>query len=106
MVNETPLLITAVTFLVIGCAIITWWSVRSGYFSFVTKFHYYALIFFILAGVATWLALIFPVNPDEFNITNKQYVALGMSLLISILYWVRYILSISPASVKLEDEEN
>jgi len=103
-INEIQLLITAITFLVIGCAIITWWSVKSGYFSFVTKFHYYSLVFFLLAGVATWLALIFPVNPNQFDISNKQYVALGMSIIIGVLYWVRYILSISLATQKLEED--
>lgn len=103
-VKEIPLLITAITFLLIGCILIAWWSTRSGYFSFMRPFHYYALIFFILAGIATWLALVFPVNPDRFEVTNKQYVALGMSVLISVLWWLRYVLSISPATETLEEE--
>lgn len=104
-IQDIPLLITGATLVAIGCALIAWWSVRSGYFSFMRNSHYYALIFFILAGIATWLALVFPVNPERFEVTNKQYVALGMSVLISILWWLRYVLSISPATEVLEGDE-
>lgn len=104
-IKEIPILITGATFTLIGCALIGWWSAKSGYFNFMRSFHYYALIFFILAGIATWLALILPVNPERFEVTNKQYVALGMSILISILWWLRYVLSISPATEVLEEED-
>ena len=104
-IKDIPLLITSISFIVVGCALAAWWSSRSGYFNFVRVFHYYALVFFVIAGIATWLALIFPVNPDRFEVTNKQYVALGMSIVISILWWLRYILSISPATEVLEEGE-
>ena len=103
VVKDIPLLVTSIAFLSIGTGLIIYWARKGGYLNFLRNNHYYALIFFVLAGVLTWLGLIFPVNPDKFEVTDKQWVAFGFSIVISFLWWGRYIYSISPNTELVEE---
>ena len=102
---DVPLLITSIAFLLVGIGLLSYWIFKSGYFKFLRTNHYYALLFFVLAGILTWLGLIFPINPDKFEVTGKQWVALGFSIGISVLWWLRYSFSISPNTELVEDLE-
>lgn len=102
-VNDIPILVTGVALIVTGIGLMVYWAVKGGYFNFLRKNHYYALIFFVVAGILTWLGLVFPVNPEKFEVTNKQWVALGFSIFISVLWWARYVYSISPNTELIEE---
>ena len=104
-VNNISLLITSVSFLVVGTGLMIYWAKKAGYFDFLRNAHYYSLVLLILAGVFTWLGMIFPVNPERFEVTGKQWAALGFSFAISILWWARYSYSISPNTELVEEEE-
>jgi hypothetical protein len=102
-VNDIPLLITGVALLVFGTGLMIYWAKKGGYFNFLRINHYYALIFFVIAGIMTWFGLVFPINPEKFEVNNKQWVALGFSIIISFLWWGRYIYSISPNTELVEE---
>lgn len=104
-VNDIPLLVTSIAFSLVGLGLLSYWLSKSGYFSFLRRNHYYALVFFVLAGILTWLGLILPVNPVKFEVTTKQWVALGFSIAISVLWWLRYSFSISPNTELVEETE-
>jgi len=97
-VNDIPLLITSLLFFIIGTALLLYWAKRGGYFYFLTNAHYYSLGFLLVAGVFTWLGMVFPVNPDRLTISKQQWAALGFSVGISLLWWLRYVFSIAPAT--------
>lgn len=103
--TDVPLFATAVVFLLVGIGLLSYWIAKVGYFNFFRPNHYYALIFFVLAGILTWLGLVFPVNPEKFEVTNKQWVALGFSIAISVLWWLRYSFSISPDTILEETDD-
>ncbi len=105
VVRDVPLLITSVVFIVIGFGLVIWWAKRASYFKFLRPAHYYALALFLVAGILTWVGLIFPVNPDKFEVSGKQWIALAFSILISIFWWGRYVFSISPNTELVEEED-
>ncbi len=104
-VNDVPLLITSLAFFIIGVGLLIYWAVKGNHFSFLRMNHYYALAVFLVAGVLTWFGLVLPINPEKLEITNKQWVALGFSIGISILWWARYVYSLSPATELVEEIE-
>lgn len=99
-----PLLITSVVLSVIGIALLIYWAHTEGVFKFLRTRHYWSLILFVVAGVATWGGLVLPVNLNGEKVSNKQWAALGFSLAISILWWLRYVYSISPDTILSEDD--
>jgi hypothetical protein len=95
-VTDIPLLVTSIAFLITGIGLLIYWAKKAGFFDFLRNAHYYSLALLIVAGILTWLGMIFPVNPDKFQITQKQWAALGFSICISVLWWARFSYSIAP----------
>ena len=104
-INDIPLLITSCVFFIIGIGLLVYWAKLGGYFSFLRNSHYYALALFLVAGILTWLGMVYVVNPDKLEVSPKQWMALGFSIGISVLWWARYIFSISPNTELVESEE-
>lgn len=69
------------------------WS--KGYFKFLKYAHYVSCGFLVIAGILTWAAMVWMINPAEFKVEKKQWVSLVVSILISILYWARYAYTIT-----------
>lgn len=103
-VNDIPLLITSVLLTVVGIGLLLYWVKKNGHLDFLRKSHYYSLIFLLIAGICTWIGMVFPVNPEKFVVTKSQWAALGFSIGISVLWWGRYIFSISPDTEKVEED--
>lgn len=105
VVTDIPILVTSVALLITGTGLLIYWAKKAGFFSFLRNAHYYSLIVFVIAGIFTWLGLVLPINPERFEVTGKQWAALGFSLVISVLWWARYSYSISPNTELVEDED-
>lgn len=103
-VQDIPLLITAVLLSLIGLSLLVYWAYKDGFFRFLRTRHYWALVLFVLAGILTWGGLILPVNIEGEKVSSKQWVALGFSICISGLWWLRYVYSISPNTELVETE--
>lgn len=62
---------------------------------FLRPAHYYSLIILLVAGILSWIAMVWMLNPLEFKVNSKQKISLGMSIVISILMWARYAFTIA-----------
>ena len=78
---------------------------RNNYIKFLGTAHWISLILLILAGIATWVAMVWMVHPSEFKVTKKQYVSLAASILISILWWARYAYTVADTAEEAEEAE-
>lgn len=67
---------------------------RNGFLDFLGLAEWISLFLLIIAGIITWVAMVWIVNPD-FNVTSNQWVSLGFSIGISFLWWARYTYTVS-----------
>jgi hypothetical protein len=63
---------------------------RNNFIEFLKFRHWMSLFILIIAGIATWFAMCWVVNPS-LKITNKQWISFGFSIAISFLWWARYV---------------
>lgn len=78
---------------------------KNGLVKFLKPVHFWSLLLLVVAGILTWAAMVWVVNLDTSlkGVSSKQYVSLATSLLISVLWWGRYVYTVSDV---VEDEEN
>ena len=78
---------------------------KNGLVQFLKPAHFWSLLLLIIAGILTWAAMVWIVNLDlnYKTINSKQYISLATSLLISVLWWARYVYTVSEV---VEDEKN
>ena len=74
--------------------------VNNGLTDFLQSAHYYSLAILLVAGVLSWIAMVWMLNPNEFKVNNKQRISLGVSIVISILMWGRYAFTIAENQTK------
>ena len=67
---------------------------KNEFIDFLKLRHWISLFLLILAGIVTWVAMVWIVNPD-FKVTNRQWISLGFSVGISLLWWARYVYTVS-----------
>lgn len=104
-VTDIPLLIISAVLSVVGLGLLIYWAKKDGFFKFLRTRHYWSLVLFVAAGILTWGGLILPVNIEGQSVNSKQWVALGFSICISGLWWLRYVYSISPNTELVEETE-
>ena len=75
---------------------------RNGYLNFLGLPEWISLLLLIIAGIITWTAMVWIVN-NEFNVTNNQWISLGFSIAISILWWARYTYTVNDGQ---EDDDD
>ena len=63
---------------------------KDGYVNFLTKYHMYALVCLVLAGIFTWAGLYLISHPGDSSISGKQKVSLIVSIIIGVMIWFRY----------------
>ena len=96
----------SVAFIIIGFAFIIWMGAKNSYLSFLGTAHWVSLVLLILAGVFTWVAMVWMIHPSKFRVESKQWVSLGFSIFISILWWGRYAYTVADTAKEAEDEES
>ena len=69
--------------------------INNGYTDFLKSAHYYSLFILLIAGIISWIAMVWMLNPSNFKVNTNQKISLGMSIVISILMWARYAFTIS-----------
>ena len=69
---------------------------KNHYIDFIKLPHWASLFILITAGIMTWVAMVWMVNPS-FNVTNKQWLSFGFTIGISFLWWGRYLFAVGVA---------
>lgn len=92
--------VTGVIFGLIGLSYFGW---TKGYFSFLKYAHFVSLVFLLISGILTWAAMVWMIHPSGFKIEKKQWVSLGVSIVISVLWWARYAYTVSDSASESDD---
>jgi uncharacterized membrane protein YbhN (UPF0104 family) len=104
---ETDLIIAIICGIVIFAAVgvLIYLGKKNGLVQFLEPAHFWSLLLLVIAGVLTWAAMVWIVNLDlsPKTINSKQYVSLVTSLLISVLWWGRYVYTVSDVVKEAED---
>lgn len=79
----------------IGTAFAIKLMINNGFTDFLKPAHYYSLLILLIAGIISWIAMVWMLNPNDFKVNTNQKISLGMSIVISILMWARYAFTIS-----------
>ena len=81
----------------ISIGVLIYLGKKNGLVEFLEPAHFWSLLLLIMAGLLTWAAMVWIVNLDlsTNTITSRQYVSLGTSLMISVLWWGRYVYTVS-----------
>lgn len=95
--------LTGVVFGLIGLIYFGW---NKGYFSFLKYAHFASLVFLLISGVLTWASMVWMIHPSTFKIEKKQWVSLGVSIIISILWWARYAYTVSDSAEESDNDNN
>lgn len=90
------LLAVSLTLIVVGIGLLIYVGYVSGFVGFMGVAHWAGLGILIVAGILTWVAMVWIVNEkNEFKPNADQYVSLGLSIGISILWWGRYVYTVA-----------
>lgn len=96
MEQDIVILIISCILIVVGISLIIRLGYKNGMLDFLGTKQWWALFLILVAGITTWLGMTLVVSTgDKLKVTNKQWVALGFSLAISILWWARYVYIVS-----------
>jgi hypothetical protein len=95
MSYDIYILISSIILIVVGTILVIWLGTRNGYLSFLGYAHWVSLVLLILAGIFTWISMVWMIHPSKFKVNNRQWVALGFSIFISILWWGRYAYTVA-----------
>lgn len=68
---------------------------ENGLTAFLKPAHYYSLGLLLVAGVLSWISMVWMLNPNDFKINDKQKISLGISIVISVLMWARYAFTVA-----------
>lgn len=90
------LLIVSLSMITIGLGLLIYVGYVSGFIGFMGVSHWASLGILIIAGILTWIAMVWIVNEEnQFKPNTDQFVSLGMSIFISILWWGRYVYTVA-----------
>ena len=83
--------------ILLAIGILIYLGKKNGLVEFLEPAHFWSLLLLIIAGILTWAAMVWIVNLDlsAKTINSKQYVSLATSLMISVLWWGRYVYTVS-----------
>ena len=97
MDNNLILAICSFIIILLNFVFLFYLGVRSGFIGFITGYHWVSLALMLFAGIATVASMILVANSVEssFTINNQQIASIITSIVISLLYWARFTLSIA-----------
>jgi hypothetical protein len=103
MTSDVYILIFSIVLIVVGLGLAVWLGTRNGYMSFLGYAHWVSLGLLVLAGILTWIAMVWMLHPDKFIVNKRQWVALGFSIFISVLWWARYAYTVAEVTEEAEN---
>lgn len=96
MSDDVIILTFSIMGIIAGLAGLIYLGYKNEYINFLKLPHWISLFILIVAGILTWIAMVWMVNPD-FKVSNKQWISLGFSVGISLLWWLRYAFAVETA---------
>ena len=106
MSRDAYILAASLALIVIGIGLSIWLGTRNGYLSFLGTAHWISLGLLIIAGIFTWIAMVWMIHPSKFKVNNRQWVSLGFSIFIAVLWWARYAYTVAATAEEAEEEES
>ena len=94
MSDDIIILTFSIMGMLAGIAGLIYLGYKNNLISFLKTPHWISLLILITAGIMTWVAMVWIVNPN-FKVTNKQWISFGFSIGISFLWWLRYVYTVS-----------
>lgn len=88
--DAKKLMIIAILITLFGICVAIGSAYKKGYINFITKSHWYGLIFFLISSISFWAGMNFISHPGNFSWDTKSIVSLVASILISLLTFIRY----------------
>lgn len=94
--NDLYLTIGSIAIIFINFGILIHLAYRNGYITFLKNTHWWSLFLMVISGIGVWLSMVLVVNEssDKFNVTDKQWISFGVTILISFLYWCRFVFTV------------
>ena len=93
MSDDTVILTFSILGIIGGLSGLVYLGYKKNYIEFLKYRHWVSLLILILAGILTWTAMVWIVNPN-FAVTSRQWISLGFSISISFLWWARYVYTV------------
>ena len=90
MSDDIIILSFSILGIIAGLAGLVYLGYKNDFISFVKTPHWVSLFILIAAGIMTWGAMVWMVNPD-FIVTKRQWISFGFTIGISFLWWGRYL---------------
>ena len=85
----------AILLIISGIGVGTYVANREGQLDFIKLSHYISLLLFIIAYILSWIAMTWMSNPNKFQVTPKQWIAFGFTILMAVFWWARYVFTIA-----------
>jgi hypothetical protein len=95
MSDDIIILTLSILAMILGFVGLIYLGYKNNMVEFLTMTHWISLGILIIAGILTWIAMVWMVNPGTFKVNNKQWISFGFSITISILWWARYAYTVS-----------
>lgn len=96
--NNIALVTVSGVMIFVGIAILANLSYQTGSLDFLRAAHWWSLVILLIAGILTWLAMVWMLKPDKLEINKDQWISFGFTVVISILWWARYAYTVSQSS--------
>lgn len=103
-VNDQYILAGSILLTSLGISLMIWLGYKNGYLTFLGTMHIYAFILAVIGGICAWLAMVLTLHPNKLKIDNKQWFSLGVSIFMSILWYIRF--SYTTSSTVEESKNN
>jgi hypothetical protein len=100
MSDDTIILTLSISGMVAGFGGLIYLGYKNDFTRFLTFAHWVSLGILITAGILTWAAMVWMINPKSFTVNNNQWISFGFTIGISILWWARYAYTVA-----VEEEE-
>lgn len=103
MNRDLYILTASLTLIVVGIGLVIWLGTRNGFLSFLGTAHWVSLFLLVIAGIFTWIAMVWMIHPSKFRVNQRQWVSLGFSIFIAILWWARYAYTVAETAETAEE---
>lgn len=103
MNRDLYILAASLALIIVGIGLVIWLGTRNGFLSFLGTAHWVSLVLLVIAGICTWIAMVWMIHPSKFRVNQRQWVSLGFSIFIAILWWARYAYTVAETAEEAEE---
>lgn len=93
--DTNVLIVLAIIFFILSIIFSIMAAKQEKMLDFLSTAHYVSLIIILIGSIATWVALTWMSDPEEFNVKPKQKIALVFSILLGLFFWGRFVFTVA-----------